>query len=175
MTHTDLDIKNLAIRSMRIMADGSLADFEAIVHPRAHNREGVSEPPACRAAGPAAFYATALWLRGAYSDLRWEIHEVIAEGDLVVVHATMSGRQTGTFVAYDADGGVAQAFPATGKSFATTQTHWLRLADGMVVEHWANRDDLGTATQLGWAPPSPAYLFRMRRATGKARRDAARS
>jgi hypothetical protein len=29
-----------------------------------------------------------------------------------------------------------------------------------VVEHWANRDDLGLAEQLGWIPPSPAFLLR---------------
>ena len=42
-----------------------------------------------------------------------------------------------------------------------TQTHWIRVAGGMVTEHWANRDDLGMAMQLGWAPPSPRYLLRM--------------
>jgi len=30
--------------------------------------------------------------------LRWDIHDKIADGDLVVLHATMSGRHTGTFV-----------------------------------------------------------------------------
>ena len=34
------------------------------------------------------------------------------------------------------------------------------MADGKVIEHWANRDDLGTAVQLGWVPPSPVYLAR---------------
>jgi predicted ester cyclase len=162
----------LARRAIQIMADGTLADFEAVVHPAAVNREAQAEPPACRGAGPAAFFATALWLRAAYADLRWAIHDVVAAGDLVVLHATMSGRHVGPFVSYDAAGRPAQAFPPTGRTFATTQTHWLRLAGGQVIEHWANRDDLGTATQLGWAPPTPRYLVRMALATRRARRAA---
>ena len=169
---TAREAEAVARRSIQIMADGTLADFEAVVHPAAVNREAEAEPPACRGAGPAAFYATALWLRAAYADLRWAIHDVVAEGDLVVVHATMSGRHVGPFVSYDAAGRPAQAFPPTGRTFATTQTHWFRLAEGKVIEHWANRDDLGTATQLGWAPPTPLYLVRMALATRRARRAA---
>ena len=173
MTTSTTPMKRIALRSIQIMADGTPEDFEAVVHPQAHNREAVDEPPASRGAGPAAFYATALWLRAAYADLAWEIHDVVEDGDLVVVHATMSGRQVGTFVTYDPDGSPAQAFPATGASFSTTQSHWLRIADGQVIEHWANRDDLGTAVQLGWTPPSPVYLAKMLVATRRARRAAA--
>ena len=70
----------------------------------------------------------------------------------------MKGRHTRVFVDYDEDAKVGQAFPPTGRTFASTQTHWLRIADGQVIEHWANRDDLGTALQLGWVPPTPLYL-----------------
>ncbi len=157
---------------LNLMATGTLAEFEAIVHPDARNLEDVSEPPASRGRGAAAFHATALWLRAAYSDLNWTVHEVVEQDDLVVVHATMSGRQTGTFVAYGPDARPAQAFPATGRTFATTQTHWFRMRDGLCIEHWANRDDLGTSAQLGWTPPSPLYLVRMALATRRARREA---
>ena len=43
-------------------------------------------------------YVTAPWLREAFSDLTWEVHDSVQEDDLVTVHATMTGRQTGTFV-----------------------------------------------------------------------------
>jgi predicted ester cyclase len=172
MHTTHVDPKELCIRSVQIMADGTFEDFEAIVHPEARNREDVDEPPASRGRGPSAFYATALWLRNAYAELHWDIHEVVTEGDLVVLHATMSGRHMRTFVGYDADANPAQAFPPTGKRFATTQSHWFRVAEGKVIEHWANRDDLGTAMQLGWTPPSPLYLIRMALATRRARREA---
>ena len=174
MDTTRIDVKELCVRSVHIMADGTLEDFEAVVHPEARNREAVDEPPATRGRGPAAFYATALWLRDAYADLRWDVHDVVAEGDVVVLHATMSGRHTGTFVGYETDGRPEQAFPPTGKTFAATQSHWFRVADGKVIEHWANRDDLGSAKQLGWIPPSPLYLLRMLLATRRARREAGR-
>ena len=174
MGTTRVSNKELCVRSVRIMADGTLEDFEAVIHPDARNREAIDEPPATRGHGPAAFYATALWLRDAYAELHWDIHDVVAEGDLVVMHVTMSGRHTGTFVGYGADARPSQAFPPTGKKFATTQTHWFRVADGKVIEHWANRDDLGTAMQLGWTPPSPLYLVRMMLATRRARREAGR-
>ena len=174
MTNTDLDPCAVARRSVAIMATGTFADFEEVVHPAAHNREDVDEPPASRGRGPAAFYATALWLRAMFSDLRWEVHEAVQDGDLVVLHVTMSGRHTGTFVAYGPDARPVQAFPATGRTFATTQSHWFRIADGKVIEHWANRDDLGTATQLGWTPPSPLYLARMLVATRRDKRAADR-
>ncbi len=164
------EAKALAIRSMQIMVDGTRADFDAVVHPEAINRESKDEPPESRGFGPSAFYATALWLREMFADLAFEVHEVVAEGDLVVVHNTMSGRQTGVAVIYGEDGGVEQAMPATGKRFATTQTHWLRMRDGLVVEHWANRDDQGTAMQLGWVPPTPRFLVKAWLATRRARR-----
>ena len=101
------------------------------------------------------------------------MHGVVEDGDLVVVHNTMSGRHTGDFVSWD-QGQVKVVMPPTGREYASTQTHWLRFRDGLVVEHWANRDDFGTAEQLGWAPPSPAFLFRQVRATRRARRRLAR-
>ena len=175
VTSTDLDAKAVAIRSLHLMADGGLADFEAVIHPDARNRESVQEPQAARGRGPAAFYATALWLREAFADLALEVHDAAADGDLVVLHVTMSGRHVRPFVSYDLEARPAQAFPPTGKRFATTQSHWCRIADGKLVEHWANRDDLGMSMQLGWAPPSPAYLVRMLLATRAARRRARRT
>jgi hypothetical protein len=70
MNTTQVDAKELCVRATHIMADGTLEDFEAVVHPDARNREDVDEPPASRGRGPSAFYATALWLRDAYAELR---------------------------------------------------------------------------------------------------------
>lgn len=164
-------LQHVAVRSMEVIVDGEIADFVALVHPQAVNQEAAAEPPAARKLGPEGFYATAEWLRSSFSELAFTLHEVVVEGDLVVVHATMSGRQTGDFVIYADDGTVERVFPPLGKTFAVTHSHWLRMRDGLVVEHWANRDDQGLAMQLGWVPPSPRYLLRCAVATRKARRS----
>jgi predicted ester cyclase len=163
------DVKAVALRSFDLMRDGTLADFEAWIAADAVNHEEKDEPPESRGGGPRAFHATAVWLRDAFAELDWEIHTVVVEDDLAVVHCTMSGRHVRTFVAYDEHARVAEAFPPTGKRFAVTQTHWIRVADGKLVEHWANRDDMGMAMQLGWAPPSPLYLVKMALAKRRAR------
>ncbi|HJU96915.1 MAG TPA: ester cyclase [Jiangellaceae bacterium] len=77
-------------------------------------------------------------LNEAFSDQKWEIHDVLAEGDKVVVHCTHSGVHTGDFF------GLA----ATGRSFAYKQMHIIRIVDGKGVEHWAVRDDASLMRQL---------------------------
>lgn len=164
------DPKAVAVRSIHLMAEGSLADFREVIHPEAVNHEDTVEPPSARVPGPEGYHATALWLRAAYADLRYEIHHVIANGDLVAVNSTMSGRHVAPFVVHTSEGMVDTVFPPTGRTFAVTQSHWFRVRDGLVVDHWANRDDLGQARQLGWVPPTPAYLFRMARAKSRMKR-----
>jgi predicted ester cyclase len=135
-----------------------------VIHPEDVNLEA-SRPPVSRGQGPAAFHAIALRPRGAFSELRWEARQTAAESDLVAIHSTWSGRHVRPFVTYDDAGAVAQAMPSTSKTFAATQSHWYRHADGKIIEHWTNRDDLATGQQLGWIPPSPGYLVRMARQT----------
>ncbi len=167
------DPRALCQRIFSVFADGELPDFGAVIHAEAVNREASTEPLTCRGRGPAAFYATGLWLHSALSDMHWDIHDVVADGDIVAVHTTASARQTGPFVIYDEAGAARQVFPPTGKVTSATQTHWFRIADGKVIEHWANRDDMTMAQQLGWIPPSPRYLLRMIIAKRKARRAGA--
>lgn len=166
-----IDAKSVCVRSIELMARGSWPDFDEVVGADAVNREAADEPLAARRRGPAAFLASAQWLRSAFDDLTWQVLDVVAEADLVCVHAIMSGRHTRPFVLFAEDGRPRQAFAPTGRQFRTSQTHWFRLVDGKIVEHWANRDDQGQALQLGWVPPSPIYLLRMAIALRRARRD----
>jgi predicted ester cyclase len=169
-TVVSTDPKSIAVRSIHTMAHGSRADFDAVIHPQAVDRENNVQPPPSRVPGPAGFYSTALWLRAAFADLHYDIHLVIANGDLIAVNSTMNGHHVAPFVVYTDDGQVDTAFPPTNKTFAMTQSHWFRIEEGKVIEHWANRDDLGQAKQLGWLPPTPAYLIRMIRAKRLAKR-----
>lgn len=164
----------LCIRSMDLMTEGSREDFEPVYHPEGVNREAAVEPPATRQPGPAGFWATAQWLRAAFSGLRFEIHEAVERDDLVVLHVTMSGRHTGDFVNFrPGTATVDSVMPPTGQAFAITQTHWFRTRDGVITEHWANRDDLAMARQAGWVPPSPGYLLRAAIAKRRAQRHPA--
>jgi predicted ester cyclase len=165
------DPASVAVRSIHTMADGDRAAFEPLYHPSAVDRENRVQPPSSRVPGPASFYSTALWLRAAFADLHYDIHHVVTEGDLVVVNSTMNGRHTAPWPVYDDDGGVDAVFPPTHKTFAMTQSHWFRMQDGRIIEHWANRDDLGMARQVGWIPPTPVFLIKMARAKRRARRS----
>ena len=165
------DAIDVAVRSIHTMAEGDRADFDSLYHPRAVDHENRVQPPASRTPGPDGFYSTALWLRAAFADLHYDIHHCIADGNLVAVNSTMNGRHVAAWVVYTDDGGIDTAFPPTDKTFAATQSHWFRIEDGRIIEHWANRDDIGMAKQLGWIPPTPGYLFKMARAKRKASRS----
>jgi predicted ester cyclase len=158
------DLIDVAVRAVTIMGAGTRTEFDEVTHPEMVNREAAVEPPDCRGMGPDAAWATAEWLRSAFTGLRHDVQEVVAAGDIVVIHTTMSGTHTGAFVVYDDGGDVKQAFAPTGRTFEITQSHWFRMRDGLCIEHWANRDDLGMGEQLGWVPPSPLYLLRCARA-----------
>jgi hypothetical protein len=46
--------------------------------------------------------------------------------------------------------------PPTGKRFVARQSHWFRVEDGKLAEHWATREDLPAMLQLGVVqPPGP--------------------
>jgi predicted ester cyclase len=153
---TDLEAAHdLVIRDFALMEDWADAEATAILAPTMINGEAIAEPPAAHVPGIPGHRATYDWLHQAYEDLRWTIHMVVAEGEWAVARTTMSGRQIGPFVTYTPDAQVAAVFPASGRRFAVSQTHWFRVADRQLVEHHADRDDLGQAMQLGWLDPDP--------------------
>jgi predicted ester cyclase len=171
-TSTRDELADLAVRSIRLMADGTLDDLRRVVHPEAANRESVAEPPQARGRGPSAFWATAQWLRAAFSEMAFPVDTVLVDGDLAVTHGLMTGRHTGEFVVWTPEGTVERAFAPTGRRFEVRHAHFLRFRDGLVSEHWAVRDDQSLALQLGWVPPTPTYLLRCALATRRARRAA---
>jgi len=77
-------------------------------------------------------------LNDAFSDQKWEIHEVLADGDMVALRCTHSGVHTGEFF----------GLPATGRPFSYKQMHMIRVENGKGVEHWAVRDDAALMGQL---------------------------
>ena len=155
-----LDPHEVTRRSFAVMERWDEDEARRLIHPEFVNHEADAEPPAARVPGVAALKGTYDWLHSTHSDLTFEVLDVVADGERGMARVIMRGRQTGPFVVYDASGAVDRVFAATGRSFEQTQMHLYRFREGLVVEHWANRDDLGMAGQLGWIPPSPAFLLR---------------
>jgi predicted ester cyclase len=103
---------------------------------------GRSEPGMVN--GPEATRATAEWLVDQFPDLHMAIEALVAEGDTVAVRILSEGTNLGKF------NGVA---PPTGKRFVARQSHWFRVENKRLAEHWATRDDLATMLQLGVLQP----------------------
>jgi predicted ester cyclase len=134
--------KRIALESFRIIESGDAASADLIIAPGFVNREAEDDPEQAdrSARGPGGFLATSHWLRTAFTELRFERFETLAEDERVAVLATMTGRHTGEF----------QGIPPTNKRFQQRQVHFFRLRAGQIVEHLAQRDDLGLLLQLGW-------------------------
>ena len=140
-------IKAAARRTLEeSFAAGDVEAFRAAMHPDCVNHEA----PRGADQGVDGMVKTMLWLKGAFSDRRYEIHQVIGEGDTVVVYCTFSGRHTGEFM------GLAP----TNRPFAFRQVHIVRFQDGKAIEHWAVHDDLTFMRQLGAIPSQPAQPAR---------------
>ena len=77
-----------------------------------------------------------------FSDLRFDIHEIIAEGDIVCSRWTAHGTHDGEVM------GIAP----TGTSVSRTGLSWQRVENGKIVETWVERDGLGLARDLGLVP-----------------------
>jgi len=86
-----------------------------------------------------------------FPDWHMEILEMTAAGQVVVVRCQVSGTHRG--VGTMALNGMPVGAAPTGKRFEVTHIHWHTLRDGKIVEHYANRDDLGMLRQLGLLPP----------------------
>lgn len=76
-------------------------------------------------------------------DISVDHHHVVAEGDLVVDHMTLHGRHRASTM------GLLDGVKVTDTPVAWTYMHIWRVADGMIVEHWACRDDVGFLRQVG--------------------------
>ena len=78
---------------------------------------------------------------------------MVAEGDSVVVRCTVSGTHRGVGKR-SVNGGMLVAVEPTQKRFEVQHIHWYQLHNGKIVEHRANRDDVGMMRQLGLLPPA---------------------
>ena len=108
------------------------------------------------------YYAS---LRRSFSDLHYKVHEnvgVLVENDLIALRTIVTGTHSGEYA------GVA----ATGKAIQTSTSHFFRLRDDQLVEHWQVMDTYRILARLGvvpgvaaafqqvlGVPPSPDGIF----------------
>lgn len=81
--------------------------------------------------------------RAAFPDVRFLIHHMVAEEDLVAVYYTMEGTHQGEFM----------GIPASGVQVTMDGCDLIRVRDGLCTEHWGVQDNAGLLQQLGGMPP----------------------
>lgn len=75
-----------------------------------------------------------------FPDMRMEVVELVAEGDLVVGRFTCSATHTGDWLGH----------APTGRRFdAIDEVSFFRFQDGRIVQAWGIEDNLARLTQLG--------------------------
>lgn len=78
----------------------------------------------------------------AFPDGRWELEDLLADGEKVAARDTFRGTHEGTWL------GVAP----TGKAVTMGDLHIWLLAGGKIAAHWVESDELGLLRQLGAFP-----------------------
>ena len=79
---------------------------------------------------------------------RFTVHEMVGEGDWVACRAVVTGKYVSK-PEIPVDSGIHSSVPPSGQEYTFQHIHLFKVVDGKIVEHWANRDDLGAARQLG--------------------------
>lgn len=78
------------------------------------------------------------WFR-ASPDFKFELKQIVSEGNMVWVHGTYSGTQEGDWL----------GIPATGKAYSFDAVDIFRVEDGKLAEHWDVLDIYALFKQLG--------------------------
>ena len=105
----------------------------------------VAEDMVNHAAGPQGRDGLKLILNTIENDLgpvTVEQHHLIGDGDLVAQHLTLHGTHRASTMPLLAD------TPVSGRPTAWRFIHIWRVADGVIVEHWACRDDMDVLDQV---------------------------
>ena len=124
----------------RAFNEGDLAIIDEVLAPGAIDHQ---EPAGTDFA--AHLKAVISMMRTAFPDLHFEIHEMLAEGDIVAFRSTMTGTHLGSF----------QGLPPTGKPISVAHMHFIRLIGGKATDLWHVWDVAGLMRHLGAAAPRP--------------------
>jgi steroid delta-isomerase-like uncharacterized protein len=112
-----------------------MALVDAVVSPRFTSHDW----PESGRTGPRAFREYYAAIRSAVPDARYEVEDLIAEADRVVVRWTMRGTHEGNF------DGIAP----TGRSIALKGIAIYRVENGTLMERWVASDLHGLLKEIG--------------------------
>jgi predicted ester cyclase len=93
-------------------------------------------------------------LRNSFSDLHVQVHEnvgVLVENDLIALRTIITGTHTGDYA------GVS----ATGRQIQTSASHFFRVRDDRLVEHWQVLDTYRILVKIGAIPDVAAQFQQM--------------
>ena len=76
--------------------------------------------------------------RSAFPDLEFEVHDLVAEGDIVAVRLTYRGTHLGSW----------RGLEPTGRAIEVGEMMFFRFADGVLVEMWELDDHATMTAQL---------------------------
>lgn len=139
-----LEANKLMIRQFmeRAFNDG---DLSAIDRHLASDAADHQEPVGAHFATHLKRVITAL--RTAFPDLHFEIHDMLAEGDIVAFRSTMTGTHHGPFQL-----GPSPQIAPTGHAIRVAHMHFVRIADGKGQDLWHLWDTPAMMQQLGVRP-----------------------
>lgn len=92
--------------------------------------------------GPQGYVTMLLRLRQSFPDVRWELEDVVGEGNVVVARFSVTGTHLGVF----------QGIEPTGRVVRVSAMNLYRLKAGKVVREFAQFDNLSLMWQLGVYP-----------------------
>ncbi|HMV46824.1 MAG TPA: ester cyclase [Blastocatellia bacterium] len=93
------------------------------------------------ASGPEGVRQVAAMLRAAFPDVRLEIEDMLAEGDLVATRWTATSTHLGEY----------QGIAPTGKRLSVSGISITRFADGKITDEWVSWDAAGLLNAIGAA------------------------
>jgi predicted ester cyclase len=130
--------KALIERIFGVFNRRALDELDGIFHP-----DYVDHTPMGDLRGVPAFKEYLQSWLDAFPDARFEVANVIVEGDMAAWQVHMTGTHTGPLL----------AIPPTGKSLDVHGLHMGRLSeDGRPLEHWIGNEMLAMMQQLGLVP-----------------------
>lgn len=101
-------------------------------------------PPGLVPPGPDGYITVMEFVTGVL-EIRYDLHEVVASGDLVAIRATGHGVHNTDHL----------GVPATGRPYAMPSMHLYRGHGDRLAEHWGVRDELSCLYQVGALTPGP--------------------